>query len=137
VARNPKITANDEDVEDCNIETKENLKIIKLSKTLNPGVKQDYIKLMKDFVDVFAWSYDDLKFYDTKVIQHVIPLKEDQMPFKQKLIWINPLLLSLIEKEVKKLFKAKIIVSLRFSKWLANLVPFIKKSSEIILCVDF
>jgi hypothetical protein len=137
VARNPKITANDEDVEDCNIGTEENPKIIKLSKTLSPEVKQDYIKLMKDFPDVFAWSYDDLKVYDTKVIQHVIPLKEDQRPFKQKLRRINPLLLSLIEKEVKKLFEAKIIISLRFSKWVANLVPVRKKSGEIRLCVDF
>jgi hypothetical protein len=56
--------------------------------------------------------YDDLKVYETKVIQHVIPLKEDQKPFKKKLRWINPLLLSLIEKEVKKLFDTKIIVSL-------------------------
>jgi hypothetical protein len=43
----------------------------------------------------------------------------------------------LIEKEVKKLFEAKIIVSLRFSKWVANLVPVRKKSGEIRLCVDF
>jgi hypothetical protein len=89
VARNPKIIANDEDVEDCNIRTGENLKIIKLLKTLSPEVKQDYIKLMKDFPDVFMWSYDDLKVYDTKVIQHVISLKDDQKPFKQKLIRIN------------------------------------------------
>jgi hypothetical protein len=45
--------------------------------------------------------------------------------------------LSLIEKQVKNLFDAKIIVSLRFSKWVANLVPVRKKSGEIRLCVDF
>ena len=50
---------------------------------------------------------------------------------------MNPLLLPLIEKEIKKLFEAKIIVSLKFSKWLANLVPVRKKSGEIGLCVDF
>jgi hypothetical protein len=113
------------------------LKIIKLSKTLSTEVKKHYIKLMKDFLDVFSWSYDDLKVYDTKVIQHVIPLKEDQRPFKQNLRRINPLLLLIIEKEVKKLFEAKIIVSLRFSKWVANLVLVRKKSSEIRLCVYF
>jgi hypothetical protein len=94
VARNPKITVNDEDVEDCNIETQENPRIIKLSKMLSLEVKQDYIKLMKYFPNVFAWSYDDLKVYDTKVIQHVIPLKEDQNPFKKNLRWINPLLVA-------------------------------------------
>jgi hypothetical protein len=92
---------------------------------------------MKDFPDIFAWSYDDLKVYETKVIQHVIPLKEDQNPFKKNMRWINPLLLPLVEKEVKKLFEAKIIVSLIFSKWVANLVPVRKKSGEIRLCVDF
>jgi hypothetical protein len=45
--------------------------------------------------------------------------------------------LPLIEKEIKKLFEAKIIVSLRFSKWVENLVPVRKKSGEIRLCVDF
>jgi hypothetical protein len=137
VARNPNITASDEDIEDCNIETQENPRIIKLLKILSLDVKHDYIKLMKYFPDVFAWSYDDLKFYDTKVIQHVIPLKEYQNPFKQNLRWINPLLLPLIEKEVKKLFEAKIIVSLRFLKWVANLMPIRKKSGEIRLCMDF
>ena len=92
---------------------------------------------MKYFPDVFTWSYDDLKVYDTKMIQHVIPLKEDQKPFEQNLRWINPLLLLLIEKEVRKLFNAKIIISFCFSKWVANLVPMRKKSGEIRLCVDF
>jgi len=78
-----------------------------------------------------------LKVYETKTIQHVIPIKDDQKPFKQKLIRINPLLLPLIEKEVRKLYDAKIIVSLRFSKWLANLVLVRNKSDEIRLCVDF
>ena len=43
----------------------------------------------------------------------------------------------IIEKEVKRLFDAKIIVTLRFSKWVANLVPVRKKNGEIRLCVDF
>jgi hypothetical protein len=137
VAKNPKITAREEDVEYCNIEIEENLKMVKLSKMFSPEFKKDYVKLMKDFPDIFTWSYDDLKVYDTKVIQHVIPLKEDQKPFKQKMRWINPLLLPLIKKEVKKIFDAKIIVSLRFLKWVANLVHVRKKSGKIRLCVDF
>jgi hypothetical protein len=69
--------------------------------------------------------------------QHTIPIKEDLKSFKQKLRRINPLLLPLIEKEAKKLFDAKIIVSLIFSKWLENLVPIRKMKGEMRLCVDF
>jgi hypothetical protein len=71
------------------------------------------------------------------VINHVIPIKEDHKPFKKKLKRINPFLMPLIEKETNKLFEVKIIVSLIFSKWVENLVPFRKKSGEIILCVEF
>ena len=92
---------------------------------------------MKEFFYVFAWRYDDLKFYDPDVIQHTILVQRNVKPFKQKLRRMNPLLLPLIEKEIIKLFEAKIIVSLRFSKWLANLLPVRKKSGEIRLCVDF
>jgi hypothetical protein len=137
VAKNPKIIASAEDMEDCNIKTEAEPKMVNLSKHLSPEVKKDYIKLMKVFPDVFAWSYNDMKVYDTKVIQHFIPLKEYQNPFKKNLRWINPFLFSLIKKEVKNIFDTKIVVSLRFSKWVANLVPVIKKSDEIRLCVDF
>jgi hypothetical protein len=112
VAKNPNITASEEDVEDFNIENKENSKMVKLSKTLSLEVKQDYVKLMKDFLDVFTWSYDDLKLYEKNVIQHVIPLKEYHKPFKQKMRQINPLFSPLIEKEINNLFDAKIIMSL-------------------------
>ena len=137
VERNPKVTPNDVEVEDCNIATKQELKIIKISKNLTVENKERYIKLMKEFFYVFAWSCDDLKVSDTNVIQHTIPVQSNVKPFKKNIRRMNHLLLPLIEKETKKLFEAKIIVSLRFSKWLANLVPMRKKSGEIRLCVDF
>ena len=52
VAKNPKITASKKYMEDCNIGTKENPKMIKLSKMLIPEVRRDSIKIMKDFPDV-------------------------------------------------------------------------------------
>jgi hypothetical protein len=61
---------------------------------------------LKEFVDVFAWTYKDLKMYETSVIEHKIPLKEGAKPFKQNLRQINPMLLPVMEKEVKKLLEA-------------------------------
>jgi len=124
------------DIEDCNIGTEENPKMIKLSKTLPPDQKLKYVELFKEFQDAFAWRYEDLKSYDTSVIQHTIPLKENQNPFKQKLRRVNPVLLPLIEKEVKRMYEAGIIAPIRFSEWVSNLVPTRKKTREIRLCVD-
>ena len=92
---------------------------------------------MKYFLYVFTWTNDDLKVYDTNVIRHTIPMKENEKPFKKKLRRMKPLPFPLIEKEIRKLFEAKIIMSLRISKRLANLVPMRKNNGEIKLCVDF
>ena len=92
---------------------------------------------MTEFSNVFAWTYEDLKEYNNDVIQHTIRIKENENPFRKKLRRINTLLLPLIETEIRKLFDAKIIVSLRFSEWLANLVPIRKNNGEIRMCVDF
>ena len=124
-------------VEDRNIGTEENPKIIKLSKNFPVKEKEEYVNLMKKYTDVFAWSYEDLKEYDTSIIQHTIPIKPGEKPFRKKLRMINPKLLPIIEKEIKKLFDTKIIMTLRFSKWVANLVLVRKKNGEIILCIDF
>ena len=86
---------------------------------------------------MFSWGYQDLKSYDTSIIQHKTPLKENQKPFKHKLRRIKPVLLPLVEKEIKNMYDAGIIVSLRYSEWVSNLVSVRKKTSEIRLCIDF
>lgn len=136
VARKPKMEPLDAAIEEYNIGTTEYPKMIKLSKNLRPDQKPKYVDLFKEFQDVFSWSYEDLKSYDNSVIQHTIPLKPNQKPFKQKLKRINPMLLPMIEKEIKRMFDAGIIAPIRFSEWVSNLVPTRKKTGEIRLCVD-
>ena len=83
VAKKPTIEHADSDIEECNIGTEDKPKMIKLAKSVPADMKKKYI-------DVFSWSYEDLKAYDTNIIQHKIPLKDNQKPFKQKLRKINP-----------------------------------------------
>lgn len=120
-----------------NVSDEKDPKFVNLASHLNEKQKAEYDELLKEFADVFAWKYGDLKTYDTEIIQHKIPLKEDTKPFRQKLRCFNPTLLPIMEKEIKKLLDAKIIISLRYSDWIANLVPVRKKNGEIRLCVDF
>ena len=62
---------------------------------------------------------------------------ENQNPFKQKLRRINPVQLPLVEKEIKKMYEAGIIVPIRYSEWVSNLVSIRKKTRDIRLCIDF
>jgi hypothetical protein len=72
------VKPNGEDVHDVNIGMKKDPKVVKISSKLSQEVKEKYIQLLKKNDDVFAWSYEDLKVYDTNVIRHAIPLKENE-----------------------------------------------------------
>ena len=75
VAKNLKISLDNDEVEDYNIGFKDDPKVFKLSKALYPEIINKYIALMLDFSDVFAWTYTDLKEYNIDIIQHTIPIK--------------------------------------------------------------
>jgi hypothetical protein len=77
VAKKPKIEASGKEVEDINIGIEEKPRIVKHSKSLPLEKKLKYIELFKEYADVFAWGYEDLKSYDTSIIQHRILIKED------------------------------------------------------------
>ena len=58
---------------------------------------------MEEYSYMFSWIYSDLKAYDTSIIQHTIPIKKDEIPFKKKMRRMNHKLLPLIKKAIKKL----------------------------------
>ena len=68
VARKPKMEPIEAEIEECNIGSEQEPKMIKLSKTLPAHIKQKYLELFKEFNDVFSWSYEDLKSYDMEII---------------------------------------------------------------------
>jgi hypothetical protein len=123
--------------EKVNLGTSENPQCINLGLGCSKQEKAAFVKLFKEFKDVFAWTYEDLKTFDPNIIQHVIPMKPQTLPFQQKLRKMHPKLEPTVQKELNKLLSAKIIFPVRHTQWVSNLVPVRKKNGEIRLCVDF
>ena len=120
-----------------NLGTETEPKFVNLGKCCSPAERDKFLSLFKQYKDVFAWTYADLKTYDTNIIKHIIPIKAGVKPYQQPLRKMHPKLEPLIQSEVKKLLDARIIFKVRHSEWVSNLVPVRKKSGEIRLCVDF
>ena len=112
-------------------------KYVNLGKCCSPGERFKFIQFFQQYKDIFTWTYEDLKTYDTHIIHHVIPIKTGAKQFQQQLRKMHPKLEPLIHNEVKKVLDTKIIFKVRHSEWVANLVPVKKTSREISLCVDF
>jgi hypothetical protein len=123
--------------EAANLGTEQNPKNINLGKNCTHVERATFMKLLREFKDVFAWTYEDLKTYDKRIIQHIIPLKEDANPFQQKLRKMHPSIEPLVKKELNKLLTTKIIFPISHTTWVANLVPVRKKSGDIRICIYF
>ena len=74
VSRKDVIQTEETDVVDCGISPKANPRLVKISRKLSKNQKEAYVELMKHYSYIFAWSYEYLKVFDTKIIQHKIPL---------------------------------------------------------------
>jgi ribonuclease HI len=122
---------------EVNIGTDKEPRMVKVGKSTPIEERKEIIKLLKEYRDVLAFTYDELKVYREDVIQHVIPLKEESKPFRQKLRQINPKLAPLVQKELQKMLAAGIIAQTRHSSWCSNLVVARKKNGQIRLCIDF
>jgi hypothetical protein len=117
--------------ETVNLGTPENPRNVDLDKTISKEEINAYLKLFRQYQDVFTWSYKELKTYDTRIIQHTIPLKPKVKPFQHKLKKYHPSLEPLIYQELRKLLDVKIIFQVRHYAWVENLIPVRKKSGEI------
>ena len=78
----PTMQSSEENVLSCNIGTMDQAKMVKVSEALLVGERNRYVKLLQEFVDIFAWYYEDLKTYDTSIIQYKVPLKPTTNPFR-------------------------------------------------------
>src|SRR3954467_176499 len=74
------IQPHEEPIEIVNIGTDEEKKEIKIGAELEDVVKQRLIQMLRDNVEIFAWSYEDMPGLDTDIVVHCLPIKENSPP---------------------------------------------------------
>lgn len=63
-----------------NLGIEENPQNINLGLGLTSEERISFIILLHKYKNVFTWKYDDLKTYDTFIIQHTIPMISEEKP---------------------------------------------------------
>ncbi|XP_074283794.1 uncharacterized protein LOC141608332 [Silene latifolia] len=72
-----------------------------------------------------------------KIAVHRLAIKKGTNPKKQPQRRFRPELVPEIEKEVNKLIEAGFIREVKYSTWIANIVPVRNKNGQLRICVDF
>ncbi len=66
-------------------------------------------QLLKEFKDVFAWTYKNLKGIPPELAQHIIELDITIPPALQAMYKLNPNYATTIEQKIDKLLAARFI----------------------------
>ena len=65
-----------------NLGTEADKREVKIDANLEDGVKRRLVQMLHDYVEVFAWSYEDMRDLDTDIVVHCLPMKEGCLPVK-------------------------------------------------------
>ena len=84
---------------------------------LDPDKEQKLKELLREYWDVFAWSFKDLKGVDPTIYQHTIPLREDAKPSKQRPYSYNDNFSAKIKVEIDKLKEVGFIYEIEHTEW--------------------
>ena len=114
-----------------------NPKPIFISESLSPSKKGELIYLVREYIDVFAWNYEDMPGLDPQVAMHRLNINSDVKPVKQQQRWFRPKIMEAIQSEVKKLIDSGFIRKEQHPNWVANIVPVTKKNGKIWICINF
>ena len=112
-------------------------KPIKIGVNFPKDMKDELIALLKEFKEIFAWSYQDMPRLDIEVVVYRILVKSKCPPVQQALRRMKSEIILKIKKEVKKQLKASFLTAIAYFDRVANIVPMPKKDRKVRICVDY
>ena len=63
-----------------NLGTNNEKKKVKIGSSLDSSAKKEIVDLLKEYVDIFAWSYQDMSGLSTEIVEHQLPMKSECKP---------------------------------------------------------
>ena len=108
---------------------------IRIGSSLSHDERSRLIDLLKSYLDVFAWSYEDMPSLYPTIVQHHLPILPHARPVKQKLRRLHPRWSLQVKEEIQK--QLNVVSVVEYPEWLANVVPIPKKDGKVRVCVDF
>ncbi|XP_075674899.1 uncharacterized protein LOC142644106 [Castanea sativa] len=108
-----------------------------ISSQLTTQEKEQLVALLQKYMDVFAWTYDEMPSLDPELVVHSLNVDPRVKPVVQPVRVFHTNVEAQITQEVKKLLAAAFVKPIQHPKLLSNIVPMKKQNDQIRCCVDF
>ena len=88
-----------------NLGSQDHPKPIFISESLSLIEREELIILVKEYIDVFVWSYEDMPGLDPQVAMHRLNIKTDVKPVKQQQRRFRPNIMKLLRSKFTSLLR--------------------------------
>lgn len=122
---------------DLNLGTTTEPQLVKFNIDLDLSIVATMESLLKEYKDVFTWSYKDLKGIPPHISQHWIELDTMILPSHQNRYWMNPNYTVVVKQDLNKLLTTCFIVSMEEATWLSPIMVVPQKNGQLHICIDF
>jgi hypothetical protein len=93
--------------------------------------------VLREYKDVFAWPYEDMKGRNPEFYHQKINLAKDAISVQQRRYRLNPNYAAKVKEEIDKLFRVGFIRPVKRTTWLSPIVVAPKKNGNLRVCVDY
>ena len=124
------IQPHEESIEVINLGTETDKREVKIGANLEDSVKNRLVQMLHDYVEVFAWSYEDMPGLETDIVVHRLPIKEDCPPVKQMVRRMKPNMSEKIKAGVMKQFDTWSLAVTSYPQWVAMWCQYQRKTEK-------
>ncbi|XP_057418260.1 uncharacterized protein LOC130712443 [Lotus japonicus] len=110
---------------------------LKIESTLSKEQEDRLVELLKNNLDLFAWTIKDVPGIDPNVISHHLSIQQGAKPVVQARRRMGEEKDKEVQIETQKLLEGKFIREVQYPTWLANVVMVRKANGKWRMCTDY
>ncbi|KAI3732604.1 hypothetical protein L1987_63810 [Smallanthus sonchifolius] len=124
------LEAREQDVKELSLSPEDPDVKVLIGTSIPEDIEQSLIRLLKSRTSTFAWKHEDMTCISKDVITHKLGIDNSFRPIHQKRRNFAQERNTVIQEEVERLLKARMIKEVKFPRWLVNVVVVQKKNRK-------
>lgn len=126
-----------DDLQEINLGSETMPRVVKIGTPSTSDLGHALLNLLREYIDIFAWTYVNMPSLDTDLVTHELPTNPDIHPINQKPRRLQHEWSLALKEEIEKQLDVSFLLNVQYPQWLANIVLVPKKDGKVRMYIDY